>query len=328
MNRPLQTEQGLSSLKMEQIEELHNHLRVHVSQPQASERWALYRLITPLVDYANLTLMATPYFEYNQTSEHGRQQAVDIAMLGGDGEPLVLIEAKRWDRAISSEQIAKYMQADGRGVVSSGGLWVLCQGPKSVCLSLLDAETGEYNPNCTEAVVKFIRGEETGLQFSQDTKMYKVHVKPNRPTKKRVAIRRVHTKTVAMGAEDLYSFLKNRPKPQPLENAFVAALADHFGTVGLPSDLRVEMRSTRISFFDLRKTTGSQRLGRIELGKNNPDILVLTNIVNSYPELIEISPAYIHDKGAHMRRFRLRDVNESKIFGTKLGQILTDEYGD
>jgi len=312
---------------MERIEDLHNHLRVHISQRQASERWAVYRLIAPLVDYANLTLMATPYFEFPQTSKHGKRQAVDIAMLDGDGEPLVLIEAKCWDRAISSEQIDKYLQVGGRGIVSSGGLWILCQGRKSVCLSLLDAETSEYNPYFTEAVVKFIRGEETGLQFSEDTKMYKVHVKPNRPTKKRVATRRVHAKTVAMSAEDLHLFIENRPKPQPLENAFVAALADHFGTVGMPSDLRIDMRSTRISFFDLRKTTGSKRLGRIELGKNNPDILVLTNIVNAHPELIEISPAYIHDKGAHMRRFRLRDVNESRLFGTKLGQALTEDYG-
>ena len=58
--------------------ELLHILDSNYRQVQPSECWAMYRLITPVVDFANQRLKYTPYFEYNQTSDHGTYQSVDI----------------------------------------------------------------------------------------------------------------------------------------------------------------------------------------------------------------------------------------------------------
>ena len=50
--------------------DLLQHLEEHLRSPQKSERWAMYRLIVPVVDFANATLGMSDYFEFNQTSAY------------------------------------------------------------------------------------------------------------------------------------------------------------------------------------------------------------------------------------------------------------------
>ena len=54
------------------------------------------------------------------------------------------------------------------------------------------------------------------------------------------------------------------------------------------------------------------------MGKAQPDVLVRTDIVAMNPALTKISKPSIHDKGSHMRRFRLGTNEESAMFGTAL----------
>ena len=82
------------------LDELISLLEHHFHDPQPSERWAMYRLITPVIDYANQSMGLFPYFEYNQTSSHGTHQSVDIALLDDQEIPRVLVEAKRADRKV------------------------------------------------------------------------------------------------------------------------------------------------------------------------------------------------------------------------------------
>ena len=49
-----------------------------------------------------------------------------------------------------------------------------------------------------------------------------------------------------------------------------------------------------------------------------PDVLVRTDIVAMNPALTKIAKPSIHDKGSHMRRFRLGTNEESAMFGTAL----------
>jgi hypothetical protein len=98
-------------------------LENNFANSQPSERWAMYRLINPVVDYANQSLGYTPYFEYNQTSSHGTHQSVDIALLDETYTPRIFVEAKRADRKISPEQIEKYLDVMDHGVVTNGYIW-------------------------------------------------------------------------------------------------------------------------------------------------------------------------------------------------------------
>ena len=89
-----------------------------------------------------------------------------------------------------------------------------------------------------------------------------------------------------------------------------------------PDHLKIEARKTRISFFDDRLSRNEKRLARIELGKAQPDLLVRTSIVEGNPRLTKITPATIHDKGAHMRRFPLANEEQSENFGQLLVSII------
>lgn len=117
-----------------------------LSVPQPSERWAMYRLIAPIVDYANGSLRLTPYFEFNQTSRHRTHHS----------HPQVLIEAKRLDRPITPEQIDKYLEGNVRGIVSNGVLWVLCRANAHACLEIY--VEGELQTDALNSVVAFIQG--------------------------------------------------------------------------------------------------------------------------------------------------------------------------
>jgi hypothetical protein len=141
------------------MNDLLRQIQEHVNKPQKSERWAMYRLIAPVVDFANSTLGFEAYFELNQTSSHGTSQSVDIALLHGL-EPRVMIEAKRIDRRIAPEQISKYLQPNVRGLVTNGINWVLCLNGVSKTISLCGSEEITVSVDSLNEIIAFIRGEE------------------------------------------------------------------------------------------------------------------------------------------------------------------------
>lgn len=111
-------------------------------------------------------------------------------------------------------------------------------------------------------------------------------------------------------------------RASPLDNAFLQALSDQFEKHGgIPEHLRCEVRDSRVVFFDYR--TNGKRVARIELGKQQPDVLVLTDLVASAPHLSQIASAAPHDKGPHMRRFRLSGESQTKEFGKALAKALS-----
>ena len=138
--------------------DLIRQIQRHLDNPQKSERWAMYRLITPVVDFANSTMGLLAYFEFNQTSEHKTSQSVDIALLDGT-EPRVMVEAKRVDKRIAAEQISKYMRPDVRGVVTNGVHWVMCLNGRSKAVSIRSTDDGKAMVQSLNEVVAFIRGE-------------------------------------------------------------------------------------------------------------------------------------------------------------------------
>ncbi len=86
-----------------------------------------------------------------------------------------------------------------------------------------------------------------------------------------------------------------------------------------------EGRKSRISFFDNTITGGSKRVGRIELRRNNPDILLLTDRCDNNKTLIsKIIVPNIHDKGSHMRRFRIADSKQAVKFGELFTKIIME----
>jgi hypothetical protein len=297
--------------------ELTKLLNVQLSSPQSSERWAMYRIIAPIVDYANTSLKLLPYFEFNQTSEHGTHQSVDIALLDQNFLPRILVEAKRWDRVITPEQIDKYLEDGLRGVVSNGIQWVLCERSMHTCVTIF--VDGSLQLKALDAVIKFLRGQTLGgLQFKSAPEGYRNTIKPWAIKKHHKAVRKVHPKAILTSSNKFRVFIDSLDKSPAIERALLVAINETLESSGMPSFLRIEARKTRVSLFDDRRLKQTQRIARLELGKKHPDVLVLTEMVEKITELAAVAKPFIHDKGEHMRRFRIKDEDAAMKFGRYL----------
>jgi hypothetical protein len=312
---PKSTNSGRISLN-----ELITFLEGHFQNLQPSERWAMYRLITPVIDYANQSMGLFPYFEYNQTSSHGTHQSVDIALLDDQESPRILIEAKRADRKVSPEQIDKYLDKTTRGVVTNGFIWILCHEGKHEAVTLFKDRLDTVS---LERILGFLMGSvEINGKLSASDHVYSNPVKVRRIVNKAKVSRAIHPVTVCSIHKDLLGFIQSAEKPPTNELALLHSICTAHNEITNPECLRVEVRKTRISFFDNRPSVKNSRVARIELGKAQPDILVRTWIVDKHPELTSIAKPEIHDKGAHMRRFRLGSEEQATAFGRTMVMIL------
>lgn len=304
--------------------DLIRRIQDHLDSPQKSERWAMYRLIVPVIDFANSTLGMQTYFEFNQTSTHGTSQSVDVALLDDRG-PRVMVEAKRIDRRIAAEQISKYLTPEVRGLVANGVHWVLCHDGMSKAVSVRRPVDGLVAADALDEIVAFIRGEVlSDSGWSTDQKYMDPVVRPQKLRKESSARRVSNPVQAATDIDAMRCEVTGLSNTSELEKLFLESMANQFEEQGgLPGHLRCEIRSSRVAFFDGRIPTGSKRVARIELGKNNPDVLVLTELAGSDTKLSKIAPATPHDKGPHMRRFRLSGDAQTKRFGEALAEVLS-----
>lgn len=282
----------------------------------------MYRLIAPVIDYANESLGLKAYFEFNQTSAHGTSQSVDIALLDGLN-PVVMVEAKRLDRRIAAEQISKYLPPGVRGVVSNGQSWVMCIDGSSKAVSLCQPPEHILSVTTLDEIVGFVRGgPASGPGWSTEGSYVDPLIVPGKPAKESKAHRISNPVQRAVSIEMMRREFGSLAHASNRERLFLATMAHGFEqTRGIPGHLRCEVRSSRVAFFDERRGGRSQRVGRIELGKQHPDILVLTELLGPGNELSQIAMSTPHDKGPHMRRFRLGDDSQTQRFAEALVRV-------
>ena len=300
--------------------DLISHLKHHLANAQKSERWAMYRLITPIVDYANQKLGLNPFFEFNQTSAHGTHQSIDIALLDENEIPQVLVEAKRVGRILSAEQISKYLTSKQRGVVTNGEIWILCDQDRHACVSLLKSQPNGFNTNALDLVIRFLQLQHIKADFTDTPTEYKSALHPLIVNKDIKAIRSTHPKAIAT-LETLPEMLSSIDSKSELEKRLLEHLAAKISDHETMPSIRVEVRKTRISFFDESSSDTHQRIARIELGKSQPDVLVKKDLVDENGQLQQMTST-IHDKGAHMRRFRIGSLKDAERLAAGLAKLL------
>ena len=306
------------------LTQLLDHLDIHIRNAQKSERWAMYRLIAPVVDFANQALGWRDYFEFNQTSRHGTSQSVDVTLLDALGMPRVMIEAKRVGRGVSAELIDKYLEPGIRGIVSDGVLWVMCLDGRSETLAIFDERMRAIKP-AVEKVVAFMQGAENPNADwgTTDKEYHRSSIRPTRLSKTVIARRAMHEIVEARSASEFEAATSKLETASRLDQLFLQAMAEEFNVAWrLPQHLHAEFRSTRISFFDARLSGRSNRVARLELGKQQPDVLILTVLAAPITELLKDIPVMPHDKGPHMRRFRLGNDTHAQQLGVELAKIL------
>ncbi|MDN3642921.1 hypothetical protein QWY87_09435 [Lutimonas halocynthiae] len=282
----------------------------------------MYRLITPVVDFANKSIGHDVYFEFNQTSSHGASQSVDIAMLKA-GKPVLMIEAKRINRKISAELITKYLEPGLRGIVTNGESWILCSDGKNNCISLTDGEPIVVAKKLDKIVSFIINGANQSDNWNEEPKYYRSEIQPIQLSKINKATRKSNAITQVKNFDQIIEFIKSAPKLSKLDIELLHSVFENLEQNGGFNDENdFEIRSTRLSIFQIMESTGKRvRIGRVEFGKRNPDVLVLTKLVeeNSDFDFMTSAP---HDKGKHMRRFRPFDKEQVQLLGEALTKIL------
>jgi hypothetical protein len=281
----------------------------------------MYRLILPVVDFANTTKGWWPYFEFNQTSAHGTSQSVDIALLD-DGEPRIMIEAKRASRVVGAEWVTKYLPDACRGVVTNGLDWVLCAEGRNRVVSIHRSSVVDIE--ALGEIVGFIRGDEVSTCLWSEQQQYvRPSVRPVTFQKQVKARRGSHPVSEVRSCDAFRSWLAALATGTPLDRLFLSTLVEQLERHGgVPGHLRIGARDSRVSFFDRRISDGSKRVARLELGRRQPDVLVLTSLAAQHPDLVCIVPPTPHDKGEHMRRFRLASDVQTVAFANQLGLVL------
>ncbi len=303
-------------------------LEINISSTQPSERWAMYRLITPVVDYANKDLNLTAFFEYNQTSNHNRPQSVDIALLDGKDE-IVLIEAKGVEREVNSGHIKKYLaQAPkARGVVTNGIKWILCYNNKN-CLIPLSNSKDKVNIDNIRVIIDFIRGKNINSLKWEDSKILikkRDSVVRTKQIAKSIRGQRIDNYKIRIFNNQEFKHFLRTIQLKELEKVFLQSIVNSINDNKSFKNVYFEGRKSRVSFFDSTIIGRSKRVARIELGRNNPDILLLTDRHNKKRAKInKIISSEIHSKGDHMRRYRLANSEQSKRFGKLFTKIIME----
>lgn len=303
------------------IDTLIRYLAHHCAAPQPAERWAMYRLITPVVDLACQTTGWRPFFEYNQTSAHHTSQSVDIALLD-DGMPRVLIEAKRARRPISRQQIEKYLEPGLSGIVSNGTDWILCRDELGHHVRIWDEAKQRVSRDDLEHVVAFITdGVFAGDQIDSEMDILPI-LHPDRPLKARRAARKQHAVESIGSSAALLAFCELNKRLTHLDRDFLTAFAEAFSEV--PDYIRIEVRETRMSVWNV-SNSGKDREMRIEFGKRHPSVIVKSSIVAAQAELSEEFVHIRHDKHGGMREFRAAETLQARSLRHKVASIFSKD---
>jgi len=203
----------------------------------------------------------------------------------------------------------------------------LCRDCRNKLASLCTDSGREINPEALEEIVSFMRDDQvpTPEWGTAEVEYVPSFVRPERIVKALKAQRKSSSMTVCSDLNELHRQVASLEDASALDTVFLNAVANEFGSKSgaLPPYIRCEVRQTRVSFFDSRVSTGSQRVARIELGKNQPDILLLTDLAVTEPLLEQLARPVPHDKGPHMRRYRLSEESQTLRFGHALADVLS-----
>jgi len=317
----------------------------HIAAPQAAERWAMYYLICPVVDFANGKSGLVSEFEHLQRSSHGTFQKVDIALLDSETRsPRVVVEAKRFGKPVSAELVEKYLEPSVRGAVTDGCHWVLCVDGSSKIVPLSRSD-GTFIEQALDEVVSFLRGEHVDASSWNGEDAYSA--KRSRSSAPAEGVRANQTPTSVAASSFDTGVQTNAAKPRksistvdaagfgeavqaltslkPLEAAFLSALASNLTAARpLAHYLKIEVSETRVVLFDRRVSSQNEnRVARIKLGATQPDVIIRTNLVASDDRLSNVLPHVVHERGRHMRRFRPSDAEQTERFAAELARVLT-----
>lgn len=306
-------------------EELIQHLQYHFANVQKSERWVMYRLVNPIVDYACEQTKWLPFFEYVQASQVRTVQSVDIALLE-DNKPRIYIEVKKIDKELSPDLVNKYLPDNLIGAVTNGCDWIFASQQKYLYLSLLHESGFRINEHDLDVIIDILRHPDhhhlvkIDAELEIETRVMKKKFSKPKSIQLQKAEKKDYPKSQFDSAQSALNAVNTRTDIPDLTRMFLLSFLSKANKHR--RGIYFEMNENRFVWFDVNLHTQSNRLGRVLLKGGIPDILIFTQLVSKNPRLEQIVRSEIHKKTADMRLFRFVDPQVAKNFGEELGRII------
>ena len=237
-----------------------------------------------------------------------------------------MIEAKRVDRTISSGQISKYIDRDTRGIVTNGIDWICCYRNRTASISTISQDSTKISKDAVEMLVKFITtGTINENLWVDGPTEIKARISPIRPQKEHLATRVISKTSVLHSAKEAINLVIENEKTSKLERLLIMSLLKNLGANSEENfRFRFDVRDGRLSIFDTNFDARSMRICRIAIGKQKPDVIFSSNLSEKAAALDLIAVPHEHDKGSHMKCYRLGSEEQTVEFGRALGILLTE----
>jgi len=142
-----------------------------IVRPQPSERWAMYRMICPVVDAACAVSGLEAFFEYPQPNGPNKRLSADIALMAeGRQTPVWLVEAKKFGRQVNPGMIDPYLNPGAMGAVSNGSQWIFKIAGRYLSVGPLLRPDGRVDETIYHRLVALIAtvDEESALALSDE----------------------------------------------------------------------------------------------------------------------------------------------------------------
>ena len=303
--------------------ELIKLLESQMRKPQQSERWVMYKIINPIVDYACELTSWYPYYEFPQAKLTPASQKIDIGIFE-NLEPRVFVEAKKIRKRIDPDLILPYLRGNIIGLVSNGYNWIIIvkNGSYYIYSYITIFNNGLVIEKNLDLIISSLtlrnpRDLVKEIQYNWTTDVVeignnlKTFIPPYIKAKK-IYHEHQSFKNPSAGIKIIKSF----ENISNIQNSFCIHLLDEIKVN--KENLYFEIRKSRMSWF----FKPIKRIGRIEFNGRKANILVKSEIVLNNPKLDKIVKSKVHSKHRGMRVFDIFDEDTTIIFGRELGKII------
>ena len=277
--------------------------------PQPSERWAIYRMICPIVDSATAASGLVSYFEFSQPNGPNKRLSADIALLNNN-KPVWLIEAKKFGKKLDPGLIAPYLTDGVMGVVTNGNYWIFVICQKIYVAGPVLSEHGEAIFDIQTVIISLLSqtNEDAAASLACKTlSAWSGHIISKRPT--------VWTLNKGLGSREfakkvIYNRLSDavlEVLPLVVEGSPTELLLEELQQSGaeIPGG-RIEVSKNRLVWW----LQSGARAIRLNLKSRQIDMLASNRLIEAVGKTLIRASIKMHDKNYEMSVLRATEVDE------------------
>ncbi|GGD10615.1 hypothetical protein [Aureimonas glaciei] len=259
----------------------------------------MYRLICPAVDAACAANGLEAYFEYSRPNGPNRRLSADIALLR-DGQPIWLIEAKKYGRRIEPGMVDSYLIPGVMGVVSNGNHWIFKIGGRYLDFGPLLRADGTLDREPYDAIVSLLSATDEATAIAMSDAWSDTWTKPAKMSGPVPWVesggkgeRRYHQKTSFSSLVEAAASARSYVKDGTMAAAFLDEIISENQEI---SAGHVELNQARMIWW----LTPKVRRIRLNLTGQHMEMLVHNTVLEAFGRGKVSASIKLHDKNTAM----------------------------